>query len=280
MKKVKIIIGIVVALLVISVIQAFINPAVEDTVSESISSPIAENNLNNSTVPINDTATESEEIIFQTQKTLEERTDSSENIDTTQSELNGRGISDSGRSEPMYVGVIGYIAISSEQEYVLERTDNFVETPWIILSDNGEALEHKTEIIVKSQELKHEGWGSYSGLLTVERTDTKEEVIINVKNFITKPYWTYEDLNEAAKIGYYMAEYHQIGPNYPVTRNNEKVDLEDGLKVLVIGPTGMYGGDAPDRNVNSVEGIVFKEWQLGYGGVSVFFDPQDLTIIY
>ena len=195
-------------------------------------------------------------------------------------EMKGRGISDSSREEPQYVGITGYVVIGSEQEYALERTDGFMKTPWMISLSNGELLEHKTEVAVKSQELKHEGWGSYSGLLTVERIDTKEEIIINVNNFITKPYWTYEDLNEAAKIGYYIAEYRQIGFHYPVTRDNEKVDLEDGFKVLVIGPTGMYGGNAPDRNVNSVEGIVFKEWKLGYGGVSVFFDPQDLTIIY
>lgn len=196
-------------------------------------------------------------------------------------DLKGRGISDSGRSEPQYVGVTGYIVVSTDQEYDLERSDTFTEIPWTIPSySESNIINHKTEVLVKSQKLKDESWGRYSGQLTVELTDTKEETIIDVSNFITKPYWTYDDLTEASKIGYYIAEYHQKSSNYPVDRDNEKVLLNDGTKILVVGSTGTYSGNAPDSTKNPIEAIVYKEWQNGYGGVNVYFNPKDLTLIY
>ena len=208
-------------------------------------------------------------------KPFELISDDSQNIE-------GRGRSDSGRSEPQYVGVTGYIVVNHDQEYDLERTDTFIETPWTIptLTNENNTLNHKTEVVVKSQNLKHEGWGSYSGQLTVEITETKEECIIDVSNFITKPYWTYDDLTEASKIGYYIAEYHQISSDYPVNRDNKNVNLDDGMKILVVGSSGLLSGNAPDHNIYTVKAKVFKEWQYGYGGVDIFFNPQDLTLIY
>lgn len=201
--------------------------------------------------------------------------------------LNGRGYSDSGREEPHYENIIGYIAIS-HSDYNLQKTDDCFDTPWRIpiynqdkqfYVENGD-VEHKTEVIVKSQELEHEGYGAYSGYLVVERTDTKETFCINVINFITKPYWTYDNIREASRVGYCIAEFNQVSDYYPVSRNNEKVDLNDGEHVLIVGPTGSYGEGGPDRNTNAVEAIVFKEWKNGYGGVSVFFNDKDLIITY
>ena len=40
------------------------------------------------------------------------------------------------------------------------------------------------------------------------------------------------------------------------------------------------GGNRPDREKNPIEAIVYKEWTYGYGGVHVYFNPQDLSIIY
>lgn len=274
-KSVKIAIGAFAGLIVISgVAQQFIKQStppepLSNATYNSVVSDMPEKNTPSPTPALESNSTDS----------LKNNETANENI-INPSEMNGRGRSDSSREEPQYVGITGYVVIGSEQENALKKADGFMETPWTISLSNGELLEHKTEVVVKSQELKHEGWGSYSGLLTAERIDTKEEIVINVNNFITKPYWTYEDLSEAAKIGYYIAEYHQAGTNYPVTRDNEIVDLEEGLRVLIVGPTGLYGGNGPDSNVNSIEGIVFKEWKMGYGGISIFFDPQDLTIIY
>ena len=35
-----------------------------------------------------------------------------------------------------------------------------------------------------------------------------------------------------------------------------------------------------DKENNPIVGIVFKEWQYGYGGVNVFFNADDLILTY
>ncbi|MEY8532940.1 hypothetical protein AALH30_05330 [Blautia pseudococcoides] len=216
-----------------------------------------------------------------------DNTNAEENVGIRDETLNGRGHSDSGREEPRYENIIGYVVIPYN-EYSLTQSDTFTETPWSVpvygkegdsYVENG-AVEHKTEVIVKSQELEHEGYGGYSGYLLVERLNNSEQFYINVDNFLTKPYWTYTNLDEAVLAGYFIGEYHGVSGNAPVNKSNEIVELDDGMMVLVIGPTGTYGRGGPDRNKNSIEAVVFKEWKYGYGGVSVFFNKDDLSIVY
>lgn len=210
------------------------------------------------------------------------------NIDVKYKDLIGRGQSDSGREEPSYKNIFGYIVVGYNEESSLYRSDSYINTPWMIPTyekdkqfyvENG-TVEHKTEIVVLEQELEHDGYGAYSGYLLVKKIDSDDQFYINVNNFITKSYWSYNDVNSAISIGYCIAEYHQISDYYPVNKSNKKVELTDGFKVLLVGKTGLYGGDGPDHNTNSIEAIVFKEWEYGYGGVSVFFNPQDLSIVY
>lgn len=141
-------------------------------------------------------------------------------------------------------------------------------------------VEHKTEVRVLWQELQHEGWGRYSGMLQVERLDNGKHLYVDVKTFITKPYWTYSDLQEAARVGTYLARFQQVSNHYPVNKNGEGVDLEDGMVIAVVGNTGTYGHGGPDDETNQLEALVFKEWQSGYEGVQVFFNAEDLTIVY
>lgn len=199
--------------------------------------------------------------------------------------LNGHGRSDAGRSEPQYVGVIGYAVDYNNSG--LHENDKFAETPWTVPIYEKDkqfyvecgTIDHKTEVVVLSQELSHERYGAYSGYLTVKNTQTGEEYIINVSNFITKPYWTYSPF-EAVMVGNYVAEYHQVSDYWPVNKSNEKVELDDGFIVLAIGKTGLYGKNGPDDDTNQIEAVVFKDWLYGYGGVSVYFNKADLTIIY
>lgn len=201
--------------------------------------------------------------------------------------LKGRGYSDAGRQEPNYKNVIGYVAIGYKEEYSLQHTDSLPETPWVIpIYDKVEDdfieigfIEHKTKIIVKSQQLKHEGYDAYSGFLLVENIDTSEQFYINVCNFITNPYWTLSDLKEAVSIGDYIAEYNQVSDYPPVDSRNKKVDLDDGIKILVVGKTGL-SGVGPNIHNNPIEAIVFKEWEYGYDAVDIYFNPNDLSILY
>lgn len=201
--------------------------------------------------------------------------------------LKGRGSSDAGRQEPDYKNVIGYVAIGHKEEYSLQHTDSFPEAPWVVpIYDKVEDdfiemgfTEHKTKIIVKSQQLKHEGYSAYSGFLLVENIDTSEQFYINVCNFITNPYWTLSDLKEAVSIGDYIAEYNQVSDYPPVDSRNKKVDLDNGIKILVVGKTGL-SGVGPNIHNNPIEAIVFKEWEYGYDAVDIYFNPNDLSILY
>lgn len=199
--------------------------------------------------------------------------------------IKGRGYSDSGRSEPQYENLQGYVAIYDSE---ISKTDACFITPWITSTyekdkqfyvESG-TIEHKTPVTVISQELQHEGYGNYSGHLLVETVEGGDLFIVNVKDFITVPYWDSENIADAVSIGCCIAEFNQASDYYPVNRNNNKVELADGTLVLAVGKTGHYGGNGPDANSNSVEAIVFKEWESGYGGVPVFFNPQDLIIVY
>jgi len=199
--------------------------------------------------------------------------------------LAGHGHSDAGRSEPQYVGVVGYAVNWGESYY---DDEEYLSGNWTVpiyekdkqFYNEVGTIAHKTEVLVVSQELEHEGYSAYSGYLTVEDIAAKEQYIIDVMNFITKPYWTYDDLLNAVSVGHFIAEFNQVSDYYPVNKSNEKVELEDGTIVHVIGKTGTYGRNGPDDETNQIEAIVFKEWKYGYGGVSVFFNVDDLKLIY
>lgn len=200
-------------------------------------------------------------------------------------DLNGRGKADNGRNEPQYVGQRGYLGYYG---HFSDSDDSCLKKSWMIPTytqdkqfwvESG-TIEHKTEVTVISQDLNHKGYGNYEGMLLVERLDDHQQFYVNVSSFITKPYWTYDDLREASLEGDFLAEYYQVSDYYPVSKNNEKVELKDGFVVLVTGPTGLYGRGGPDSKTNQIEALVFRKWKYGYGGVSVFFSQDDLTIIY
>ena len=112
------------------------------------------------------------------------------------SDLLGRGQSDSGRSEPDYVGICGYVAIGWQEKEIMEKSDD-PSVPCSIpiyqkhgvFSEIG-SVENNTEIGVISQELTHSGWGTYDGYLFVQDKEG-EQFYINVDNFVTKPYYDY-----------------------------------------------------------------------------------------
>ena len=201
---------------------------------------------------------------------------------------NGRGRSDRGREEPHYVGVIGYAAVDFPQTYKIENTDQFEdESLWTVPTyrkdkqfwEETGSLPHKTEVIVREQNLKHEKYGNYSGYLLVEKTDDGSQYYIDVKNFITKPYWTYQnDLREAALTGDFVARYNQVSDYYPVDSGADKLEIPDGTAVLVTGVTGT--GGKFNRDETGIEAIVWKQWRNGYGGVKCHFNEKDLTITY
>ena len=204
--------------------------------------------------------------------------------------LKGRGMSDGGREEPQYINIIGYVVISSDEEYTIRRTDKFDnENLWVIPTYEkdkqfwnkvrGVTIPHKTEVVVLEQYLEHHGYGAYGGFLLVERLDTHEQYYINAMNFITKPYWTFtDDLELLASEGYCVAVYRQISNYYPILKDGEKANIEDGKIVLITGKTGLMS--KVDDETNGIKAEVWQQWRYGYGDVSVYFNSDDLTILY
>lgn len=201
-------------------------------------------------------------------------------------DLQGRGHSDSGRNEPQYVGVIGYAAVGyGDLNYY---GDVPCDIPWRIKTyerdkqfwiETDEGLEHKTEVVVKNQMLKHEGYDNYSGYLEVTRRSDGRDFYINVKNFITNPYWsTCNDVLSAVKVGECLAVYHQKSDFYPVNIDNKKLELPDGTLVIVVNTTGTYGRGRPDNKTHQVSCCFWSEDTEDYRGA--FFNKDDLELQY
>ena len=207
---------------------------------------------------------------------------SSSQIITFNKSIKGRGSSDEGRSEPNYVGMYGYVAPYYSTEYKML----FNNTPWQISTYgkidydhyeiNGQ-LEHKTVVKVLSQDLKHEGWGRYSGYLTVTIPNDTTEYLINVTNFITNNYWDFSSVVDATKYGHFIAEYSQVSDKLPVEVDNDIFEIPQGAKVLVVGKTGSYGGGKVDDDLRQIEA---KYYDSNGGEYRVFFNEDNLKIIY
>lgn len=278
LKKTVITLGVMVVLFFVGV---FIMPVSEPTTMDDVAPTKQE-------LEITPPSTEAVVVIEPTEETAPPTTvpeTQPVTVGVRDESLEGHGLSDSGRSEPQYVGIIGYAVNWGKSHY---DNEEYLSGNWTVpvyekdkqfYNEIG-TIAHKTEVLVLSQELEHEGYGRYSGYLTVEDTATQEQYIISVYSFITKPYWTYTNLLEAVSVGHFIAEFNQVSDYYPVSKSNEKVELEDGTIVHVIGKTGTYGKNGPDNDTNQIEAIVFKEWKYGYGGVPVFFNVEDLTLTY
>ena len=199
-----------------------------------------------------------------------------------------RGQLTSTKSEPDYVGDLGYAAVYEDQK--LEKNSDFGTTPWTIpvyqkdkqFWQEAGTIDHKTEVVVIEQELemptRKYTTSRCSGYLHIIRMDTGESCWLNVENFVTSTYWENE-LTYAQEKGYCIATFKQVSDYYPVTQGNEKCELDDGTLVL-LPMKSKISASSPDKNNNPVVGIVFKEWKYGFGGVNVFFNESDLTLTY
>lgn len=203
-------------------------------------------------------------------------------VKPTFKKLNGRGIADSGRDEPKYVGLTGFVALDSSELSSLSDSEKiFPKTPWEVhtvkqigpqkFEETNVLVPHKTEIKVLKQLLTHEGWGNYEGALLVKRVEGDQKPFyINVMNFVSYPYWTEKSIKKAANQGPLIAIYNEKG-NKPVD-GDEWVELKSGTEVVVQS----YNPNAE----NPVEADVYKNWKYGYGGVTINFDPESIQIKY
>ncbi len=193
-----------------------------------------------------------------------------------------------GKTEPDYIGLLGYAAAYEGQK--LEKNASFGNTPWSVpvyrkdkqFWEEAGTIGHKTMVVVIGQEIEKgkQSYGStrYTGYLHVIRTDTGEDCWLDIYNFVSTPYWE-ESLAGAREIGYCIATFRQMSDYYPVTSGKTKTVLDDGIKVLLPVKSKIFE-TSPDKTNNPIAGIVFKEWRNGFGGVTVFFNEEDLTLVY
>lgn len=199
-----------------------------------------------------------------------------------------RGTVGTSKSEPDYIGALGYVAVYEDQN--MEKDSNFGKTPWKVpvyqkdkqFWEEAGTIDHKTEVVVIGQELEMPkrtySTSRCTGYLHIIRMDTGEACWLNVENFVTTPYWE-RSLTGAMEKGYCIATFKQVSDYYPVTKGKEKTALDDGTLVLLPMKSKNYAS-SPDKTNNPIVGVVFKEWKYGFGGVNVFFNEADLTLTY
>lgn len=198
----------------------------------------------------------------------------------------GRGIPDEKGVEPDYLGVVGYVSLQSGWE--VSSFNTFRQTPWQLPfyeEKGGEwtvagTVKHKTPVLVVGQEIREGKGHKYFGYLHVVRLDNQSMIWIDVTQFVTVPYWTF-DLREAVKYGYCIAVYKDASRNQPMDRKKHHGSLPDGLRVLMCYTlSSRYF--SPDKVRNPLLGIVFKssERKDAYTRSFLFFNEDDLTLIY
>ena len=198
-------------------------------------------------------------------------------------EMNGRGVPDTPGEEPDYRGVVGYAALQTSWE--VSRFSTFSTTPWILpvygpdwKEQPNEMIRHKTPVLVEDQYIREGKGHKFAGYLYVVRLDTMQEVWIDVTQFVTVPYWTLE-LSEATRYGYAMAVYRNKSRWEPMDRKSHRGMVPDGTRVLLCysNPPKYH---SPDREHNPVLGIVFRSKSDVNYRTFLFFNADDLDLIY
>lgn len=198
--------------------------------------------------------------------------------------IKGRGLIDSFGTEPYYIDTIGYVSVYTNS--ALEENIDYSITPWHVpVYDKTEAgweetgtIEHKTKIGIISQELWKQNGKEYQGYLGYRDLKSGEQGYINVKNYITVPYWEQNVLNAVDK-GYGIAVFKQKSKYIPVYKDGRKAEVNNNTKIL-LPAKGSYYVSIMDRINYQIPGIVFIKRNNKMEPCFVFFNKDDLTLIY
>ena len=225
------------------------------------------------------------ELDFITETTSEISTEL--NLDTENlyaEKIGNRGSSNSdGGEEPRYTNKTGYLTVM-ELSGLYPDTDMINNNSWTINTfkqldaDHYEAngtLPHKTKVKVLSQNLEHQGWGRYTGFLTVQNLSDNQEYIVSVGNFVLNQYWK-NDIVDAVKDGPVICQYNNINKDYlPCDKSNTIINLPENCKLLAAGKTGLISGLNSDAlNIMCFYYNNHNEYS------TVYVNQDDLTILY
>lgn len=185
-----------------------------------------------------------------------------------------RGWVENRDEEPNYIGLVGYIG--AKPTGALDNV-NSLEQDWSVpyfIKDKNALIEsgrlpNKTKFSVLNQDITHDHHGIYKGYLTILPDGFSEPVLVDVSSFVQRP-WFELPLSEAAEINPYIATYNQRSDEYPVSHGEAYPDIPNGVNVIV------------DRRIDDahVEGYIFTDWRLGFGGVKCSINIEDLDYLY
>lgn len=188
-----------------------------------------------------------------------------------------------GDGEPDYTGVLGYAALAESESNATFST--FSHTPWELpcFLKKGKrwkldsVILHKTPVVVIGQMLLSTKETKYGGYLHVIRLDTNEMTWLNVNSFVTVPYWTYAP-EETTYYGNCVAVYRNTSRREPMDPKARSGALPDGTRILLCDREHERF-PSPDTVFHPLTGIVFhgEEEEMG---TFLFFNPEDLTIVY
>lgn len=203
--------------------------------------------------------------------------------------IRGRGRSDDpSGEEPYYIGLVGYAAVSENQEESIqaERMNLPWQVPAYLRSDDrwfiSRLLPHKTPVVVIAQEMKETAPGQYTGRLKIIRLDSNEISWMDVENFIASPYWFYP-IRRAVRYGSCIAVYRQASGHRPVTAEGKDVSMKNETRILI------PARDAWEQNRDQaapeyqqlIPGVAFRSSDEGIPVPTVlFFHEEDLSLIY
>lgn len=198
--------------------------------------------------------------------------------------LKGRGLIDIIGMEPSYLNAIGFVAVYSNNE--LEKNPDYSVLPWVVpvysRTEKGweqvDTIEHKSKIGIISQELSKENGKEYQGFLEFQEIETGKRGYINVKNFITVPYWELA-VSECVEKGYGIATFNQNSKYNPAQKDGKPAKIKNGTQVL-LPAKGTYYVSIMDRVHYQILGIVFETKNNKMESQYVFFNKNDLSIDY
>ena len=199
-------------------------------------------------------------------------------------QVRGRGLSDEPSGiEPRYFGLVGYAVVPNngsmsmgEDSLILPwKVPTYIrfDSKWFITK----SIPHKTAVLVLAQVLVETSEGRYTGRLQVVRLDCNEICFIDVENFIAAPYWFYAP-RRAIRYGSSIAVYRQHSGHDPEDPNGRAYPLAEETRILI------PGADSWDLTVpngsNVIPGIAFEKTEYGMIPTVLFFQEEDLTLIY
>ena len=203
--------------------------------------------------------------------------------------LQGRGIPDTAGEEPDYRGIVGFMALQTDWE--VSRFSTFANMPWLLPTYDRDgkggwkqigSIRHKQAVMVVDQEIQESKGKKYAGYLQVIRLDVNDKLWVDVKNFVTVPYWTLP-LEEAVQYGYCVAVYREKSRELPMDKKRHHGPLPEGTRVLMCDRRTMLSRLlSPSPATNPLPGIIFRSSEQGKAHLRnfLFFNPEDLTLVY